>query len=128
MYGNKNSHTDETCINCPIHKRTGVIHARFIALKVNQMKKRIYTLLGLMLPALTGLACPVCERQQPKLLQGITHGSGPASDWDYVIIAVMVAIVVFTGYFSVKMLVRPGENTPNHIKHTILTLEDGSEK
>lgn len=63
------------------------------------------------------LACGVCEKQQPKILRGITHGAGPESNWDYLIISIAAAIVVFTCYFSVKWLIRPGENAVTHIKY-----------
>ncbi len=69
------------------------------------------------------LACPVCEKQQPKLLRGITHGAGPESNWDYVIIWGTVAIVLISLYYSVKWLCKPGEAEKDHIKHTVLTLE-----
>lgn len=65
-------------------------------------------------------ACPACEKQQPKLLQGITHGGGPGSNWDYVIISIAVIVVLFTLFFSVKWLVRPGEQSQSHIKRLIL--------
>ena len=81
-----------------------------------------------MVTAVAAFACPVCEKQQPKLLQGISHGVGPQSSWDYVIIWAMVLIVAFTLYFSIKMLVKPGERAGNHIKRTILTIEDGTEE
>lgn len=74
------------------------------------------------------LACPVCEKQQPKVLQGISHGAGPNNDWDYLIVWVMVALVGFTLYFSIKMLIKPGERMQNHIKRTILSMDDGNEK
>jgi hypothetical protein len=69
------------------------------------------------------MACPVCEKQQPKLLKGITHGAGPDSNWDYLIISLMAAIVLVSFYFSVKWLVKPGESKQTHIKHTILNFE-----
>ncbi len=69
------------------------------------------------------LACPVCEKQQPKLLRGITHGAGPESNWDYVIIWITVGIVLASLYFSVKWLCKPGEAEKNHIKHIVLNLE-----
>ena len=69
------------------------------------------------------LACPVCEKQQPKLLKGITHGAGPDSNWDYLIISLMAAIVLVSLYFSIKWLVKPGESKQTHIKHTILNFE-----
>ena len=68
-------------------------------------------------------ACPACEKQQPKLLQGITHGGGPGSNWDNVIISIAVNIVLFTLFFSVKWLVRPGEQSQSHIKRLILNNE-----
>lgn len=69
------------------------------------------------------MACAVCERQQPKILRGITHGSGPESDWDYIIVLSVVFIVLFTLFFSVKWLVSPGEKSVNHIKRYILNNE-----
>lgn len=68
-------------------------------------------------------ACPVCDKQQPKILQGITHGAGPQSNWDYLIIAVTAIIVLITLYFSIKWLVKPGEKSDSHIKHLILNIE-----
>lgn len=70
--------------------------------------------------AVWGLACPVCERNQPKILKGITHGAGPDSKWDYLIVWITVAIVLTTLFFSVKWLIRPGERSANHIKRFIL--------
>ena len=92
------------------------------------MKKKLATLSALMFPAAAALACPLCEKQQPRFLQGITHGTGPSSNWDYIIICTMAIIVAFTLYFSVKMLLKPGEHKNNHIKRTVLTFEDGTEK
>ena len=68
-------------------------------------------------------ACPVCEKQQPKVLRGITHGAGPQSQWDYVIVWVGVIIVVLTLYFSVKWVFKPGEKSKNHIKQLILNAD-----
>jgi len=70
--------------------------------------------------ATTGYACPVCERNQPKLLKGVVHGAGPDSQWDYLIIGIVAIIVVLTLFFSVKWLVKPGEKQGNHIKRTVL--------
>ncbi|MBL7737111.1 MAG: hypothetical protein JNL51_16765 [Chitinophagaceae bacterium] len=85
--------------------------------------KRLFLLAGLLALRFAALACGACEKQQPELLRGITHGTGPDSDWDYVIIATMAAIVVFTLFFSVKWLIRPGEGSNNHIKRYILNNE-----
>lgn len=65
-------------------------------------------------------ACSVCEKQQPKILRGITHGAGPEGKFDYIIIWIMVAITMATLYYSVKWLVRPGEKSSSHIKRCIL--------
>lgn len=73
----------------------------------------------LLLPAVL-LACPVCERNQPKLLRGIVHGAGPESNWDYVSIWLTIVIAVITLLFSIKWLVRPGEKNADHIKYSIL--------
>lgn len=66
------------------------------------------------------LACPVCDARQPKILRGITHGTGPQSNWDYVIILVTVAIVMVTLFFTIKWLIKPGEKSDMHIKRFIL--------
>lgn len=69
------------------------------------------------------IACPACEKQQPKILRGITHGTGPESNWDYAIVWAAVIIVLFTLYFSVKWLIKPGEKSEKHIKRLILDNE-----
>lgn len=69
------------------------------------------------------IACPVCEKQQPKITQGLTHGAGPQSNWDWVIIAVITIITVLTFVFSLKYLIKPGEKSTNHIKQLILNNE-----
>ncbi len=65
-------------------------------------------------------ACPACEKNQPKITEGFTHGTGPQSNWDWLIIGVMMAITVLTFIFSLKYLIKPGEKNTNHIKQTIL--------
>lgn len=83
-------------------------------------------ILLLMLTSLSGIAlfaCPACEKQQPAFLRGITHGAGPDGNWDYVIVSISVMIVLFTLFFSVKWLVRPGEQSQNHIKRLVLNIE-----
>lgn len=65
------------------------------------------------------MACEVCQKNQPKVLQNITHGPGPSGTIDYIIIWTAVVIVVFTLYFSVKFLIRPKENSPDHIKNIV---------
>ncbi|WP_027377717.1 hypothetical protein [Kaistella palustris] len=65
-------------------------------------------------------ACEACKLQQPKLTQGFTHGGGPDSKWDWLIIAVIAVITVYTLIYSLKYLIKPGETDKNHIKHSIL--------
>lgn len=86
------------------------------------MKKTLLTGLVAFL-YLTAMACPVCEKQQPKFLKGITHGAGPDSNWDYVIIWITGVIVLFCLFFSVKWLIKPGEKSLSHIKFSILNLD-----
>ncbi len=66
------------------------------------------------------LACEVCKSQQPKVVQNITHGAGPQGQTDFVIIAIAIVIVLLTLIFSVKYLLKPGENSPGHVKNTVL--------
>lgn len=65
------------------------------------------------------LACEVCEKQQPKVLRGVAHGVGPQSDWDYVWVGGIIAVVLISLFYSVKFIIRPGEKEMNHIKHSI---------
>lgn len=67
------------------------------------------------------LACPVCEKQQPKITQGLTHGAGPQSNWDWAIIAIITIITVLTLIYSIKYLIKPGESNGDHIKQSILS-------
>jgi uncharacterized protein HemY len=84
------------------------------------MMKKMLWLMALMFIAATGFACPACEKNQPELLKGVSHGSGPQSQWDYVILWITAAIVLATLFFSIKWLIRPGEHSKSHIKRTIL--------
>lgn len=83
------------------------------------MKKTI-TFLFLLLIQIVAFACPVCERNQPKILRGIVHGAGPDSNWDYVSIWITILIALVTLFFSVKWLIKPGEKNSDHIKYSIL--------
>ncbi|MEO6820768.1 MAG: hypothetical protein ABI266_04935 [Ginsengibacter sp.] len=82
--------------------------------------KKILVLLPLLMIGLMTWACPACEKQQPKLLRGITHGAGPTSNWDLVIVMVAVVIVIATLFFTIKWIVKPGEKEMSHIKRTVL--------
>jgi len=84
------------------------------------MKKRFILLFMLFLFERIVWACPVCEKQQPAITRGFTHGIGPQSNWDWLIISLIAAITVFTFIFSLKFLLKPGEKSRNHIKNSIL--------
>lgn len=87
------------------------------------MKSKIeylFTLILILCSNIIVWACPACEKNQPKITQGLTHGTGPQSNWDWLIIGVMTAITVLTFIFSLKYLIKPGEKNTNHIKQTIL--------
>lgn len=86
------------------------------------MKNLVFALL-LLTSTFAANACPVCDKQQPALLKGITHGAGPQGNWDYVIIWVTVFIVAASFFFSVKWLIRPGEKGADHIKRIVLNHE-----
>jgi hypothetical protein len=66
------------------------------------------------------LSCDVCEKNQPKILRGITHGTGPQGTLDYIIISVSALIVLATLIYFVKYLLWPGERDPKHIKRSII--------
>ena len=90
--------------------------------RLNYLKRTTLTLM--LLPvSVAGWACPVCEKQQPKILRGVAHGAGPDNNWDYLIVGVITVVVLITLYYSMKWLVRPGEDTPNHIKRNVLDLD-----
>ena len=82
--------------------------------------KKTFFILCLLIANVAAMACPVCEKQQPKILKGIAHGSGPQSNWDYVFVWATALIVVATLYYTIKWTIKPGENNSNHIKRTVL--------
>lgn len=65
------------------------------------------------------MACDVCKSNQPKVLENITHGPGPSGTIDYIIIWSAIVIVGFTLIFSLKYLIKPQENNPDHIKNIV---------
>ena len=64
-------------------------------------------------------ACPVCERNQPKVFKGVIHGAGP-DQWDYVTMWVVISITIASLYYSIKWIIKPGEKELDHIKYSIL--------
>ena len=86
------------------------------------MKKAIISFL-LVIGGLQLFACPVCDRNKANALQGLTHGGGPQSNWDYVIVIVIGVIALLTLFYSVKWLIKPNENNLEHIKYSFLNEE-----
>ena len=84
------------------------------------MKKIIFFLYAMLMASPLLWACEVCKEKQPKVLQGITHGAGPDGNIDYMIIWSAVVIVSITLFLSIKYLVKPKENAPEHIKNIIV--------
>lgn len=82
--------------------------------------KKYSLLIPLLLFRIAAQACPACEKQQPRILRGISHGTGPESQWDYVIVWAAVIAVLLTLFYSVKWIIRPGETASSHIKQFIL--------
>lgn len=82
--------------------------------------KKLLLIIFLLITRLAAIACPACEKKQPKILAGITHGASPDSNWDYVIVWATVLIVLATLFYTIKWLIKPGENSYDHIKRTVL--------
>ncbi len=86
-----------------------------------QMRKKNLFTIFLFLISLSGsFACELCKQNQPKPLENITHGTGPQSDWDYVIIIAGIIIVSLTFIYSLKFLIKPRETDPSHIKNIVI--------
>lgn len=85
--------------------------------------KKYWMLILLLMANVAAYACVACTSAQPKALRGITHGTGPDSNWDFLIVAIAIVIVLLTLFYSVKWLIRPGETSDTHIKAFILTNE-----
>lgn len=84
------------------------------------MKKYILLILLLFAIQVVALSCPVCERNQPKVLKGIVHGAGPESNWDYISVVIVAIIACLTLFYSIFWLIKPGEKSLSHIKYSIL--------
>jgi hypothetical protein len=88
-------------------------------MKLKNIAIRI-VLTALLLPVgLSAFACDACKKQQPKLLQGITHGSGPDSNWDYLIVSAMVIITLYSLYATVRCIIKPKDKNHLDIKNII---------
>lgn len=84
-----------------------------------KLKRILLTSVMLFISAIL-LACPVCEKNQPKGFENITHGQGPDGNIDYIIMFVAIIIVGFTLIMSIKYLVHPKEKNKNHIKNLVV--------
>ncbi|HCS19597.1 MAG TPA: hypothetical protein DIW47_03360 [Bacteroidetes bacterium] len=84
------------------------------------MKKLTIRILGFILSVEFLSACPVCEQQQPSITRGLTHGAGPESNWDWIIVSLLAGITLLTLILSLKLLIRPGEKSPDHVKLSVL--------
>lgn len=89
-------------------------------------KATLFIFLILLATWQTTWACEVCKKNQPAGLENITHGAGPDGPGDYIISWIAVLVVGVTLFLSIKYLVSPKENSPNHIKNIVL--EYGSER
>ena len=83
------------------------------------MKKYII-LLFLLILKLDVIGCEACKKQQAGGFGGITHGSGPDSNWDYLIVFVMVVITLYVLIATIKCFIKSGEKDEEHIKRMIL--------
>lgn len=87
------------------------------------MKVRIIFLLA-MLINLVAIGCPVCERNKSKAENWLSvHGSSPESNWDYVIVVIVIIVAVASLYYTVKWLINPKENNKEHIKYLFINPE-----
>ena len=84
------------------------------------MKKIIFSIAIILACVSTSLACEVCKKNQPKMLENITHGAGPTGTLDYIITWSAAVIVTFTLIMSVRFLIRPQETGAGHIKNIVL--------
>ena len=83
------------------------------------MKSKVLTVIMLLMTSFLA-ACPVCEANQPKGLENITHGEGPQGNIDYIIMYSAIIIVTYTLIMSIKYLVRPKESKHSDIKNIVV--------
>ena len=66
------------------------------------------------------MACPVCDKRQPKGFAGITHGTGPEGAFDYWMLYGSIAVVVLTLLLFVRFLIWPDRRTAEtHVMHRL---------
>ena len=86
---------------------------------MKNLKYYLFTLL-MVLSTIGIYACDACQKQQPKILKGISHGAGPESKWDWFIIVAIFATTLITLVLTIKYIAKPGEKSQEHIKRIIL--------
>jgi hypothetical protein len=85
------------------------------------MKNKIILTVLLLVSDLTfAMACELCKKNQPKVLENITHGAGPTGTLDYIITWTAVVIVTVTLIMSIRLLIKPREVDSDHIKNIVL--------
>jgi hypothetical protein len=87
---------------------------------IKKMLKGMLCAILLSAASLPALACDACKKQQPKLLQGITHGAGPDSTWDYVIVSIMVIITLYSFYAMIRFMAKSRDKVYQDIKSSII--------
>ena len=60
-------------------------------------------------------ACPYCTVANPA-----GHASSPSGPWELAVVALGMVLVVFALLAAAKLLFRPGERSPDHVKRTVL--------
>ncbi len=89
--------------------------------KMKPMKNfKYFATLFLLFAINFAFACDACKLQQPAVTRDFTHGVGPRGDADWIIVAIIGVITVYTFIFSLKYLLKPGEKDKNHIKNSVL--------
>lgn len=89
-------------------------------LNLNKCRKLILLIVLILVNYIPTMACEACNKNQPKILRGITHGNGPQSNWDYFVVIIMVLVTLYSLYAAIKCFVKPSEKKYNDIKNTIL--------
>jgi formate hydrogenlyase subunit 3/multisubunit Na+/H+ antiporter MnhD subunit len=86
--------------------------------------KKIITIISFLILYTSISACPVCERANAKKAFGsISHGTGPDSSLDYIVVWITIIISVLALFYSIKWLIKPAEQNEDHIKNSILNFE-----
>ena len=69
---------------------------------------------------LDAMASVPCSNQSSGKFGDSAPGAGPDSNWDYLIVLVMVIITLYVLIATIKCFVKPGEKSDEHIKRMIL--------